>query len=196
MSLYRYVPGREELLDEVVDLLIQEVRDDPEVYDAPVDGWQDFVQRLAHGVRRVALEYPQCFPLVSSRPPEAPWLRPPLRNVEWVEMFLEGLVQEGFTDDQAVRAYRGFSSFLLGHLLLEVSAQGADVGSLDPATPAEDDAPTSTGGSASPLDGFPTVTRLRHILSADEALTEFEDSLDNLIDRIALMLTDRTLPAP
>src|SRR3954469_19362103 len=125
MSLYRYVPGRENLLDAVVETMIDEMNADPETLSEPRDGWQDFLQRLAHGVRRIALSHPRAFPLVASRPPEAPWLRPPLRSLRRVETFLHGLPPEGFSDDAAVAAYRGFTSFLLGHLLLEVSALGA-----------------------------------------------------------------------
>src|SRR3954454_17916610 len=55
MSLYRYVSGRENLLDAVVESIIDEMREDDDVLEAPRDGWQDFLQRLAHGVRRVAL---------------------------------------------------------------------------------------------------------------------------------------------
>src|SRR3954471_14661957 len=131
MSLYRYVPGRENLLDGVVEVVIEAMRHDEDVLDRPRDGWQDFLQRLAHGVRRVALAHPKAFPLVASRPAEAPWLRPPLRSLTWVEAFLDGLGEEGFDDDAAVAAYRAFTSFLLGHLLLEVAALGADVGPLD-----------------------------------------------------------------
>ena len=40
------------------------------------DGWQDFLARLAHGVRQIALDHPELFPLVATRPPEAPWVRP------------------------------------------------------------------------------------------------------------------------
>ena len=90
------------------------MRADEEIKQPPVDGWQDFLQRLAHGVRRVALAHPKAFPLVASRPPEAPWLRPPLRSLDWVEAFLRGLTDEGFTDEAAVAAYRAFTSFLLG----------------------------------------------------------------------------------
>ena len=131
MSLYRYVPGRENLLDAVVDSILAEMEDDDEILASPRDGWQDFLIRLAHGVRRVALAHPKAFPLVASRPVEAPWLRPPLRSMAWVEAFLDGLIGEGFSDDAAAGAYRAFTSFLLGHLLLEVSALGADVGPLD-----------------------------------------------------------------
>ena len=179
MALYRYVPGKEDLLDAVVDELIEGMRKDVEVLDAPRDGWQDFLIRLAHGVRRVALEHPKAFPLVASRPPEAPWLRPPLRSLAWVEVFLSGLIAEGFTEEAAVAAYRAYTSVLLGHLLLEVSNHGADVGPLD----VLDD---SQGDDAAVRD-YPHVRRLRGQLSEDHAATEFEESLEALLDRMTLM---------
>ena len=179
MALYRYVPGKEDLLDAVVDELIEGMRNDVDVLDAPRDGWQDFLIRLAHGVRRVALEHPKAFPLVASRPPEAPWLRPPLRSLAWVEVFLSGLIAEGFTEEAAVAAYRAYTSVLLGHLLLEVSNHGADVGPLD----VLDD---SQGDDAAVRD-YPHVQRLRGQLSEDHAATEFEESLEALLDRMTLM---------
>ncbi len=182
MSLYRYVPGKEDLLDAVVDSLVLSMAKDEEVLDSPRDGWQDFLQRLAHGVRRVALEHPRAFPLVASRPPEAPWLRPPLRSIDWVEDFLDGLISEGFTDESAVGAYRGFTSFLLGHLLLEVATHGGDVGPLD----VIDDGSPDYGN----LDDAPTVRRLRDALSEDHAAVEFEEALENLLDRLALLRSE------
>ena len=115
MALYRHVPSKEELLDGVVESLVAGIQQDDDVIDTPQDGWQDFLQRLAHGVRRMALAHPKAFPLVASRPPEAPWLRPPLRSLEWVETFLAGLIDEGFSEDAAVAGYRAYTSFLLGH---------------------------------------------------------------------------------
>jgi AcrR family transcriptional regulator len=183
MSMYRYVPGREELLDAVVELIVGEMQDDQDVIDAPRDGWQDFLQRLAHGVRRVALAHPRAFPLVASRPLEAPWLRPPLRSLEWVEKFLDALLEEGFDDDTAVGAYRAFSSFLLGHLLLEVASHGADVGPLDVLE--DDDRPDELGE-------YPTVARLRESLSEDHAAVEFEEALEELLHRIGLIVSNKT----
>lgn len=175
MALYRYVPSKEELLDAIVDAMIEEMRAGPQMLDSPAHGWQDFLQRLAHGVRRVALAHPRAFPLVVARPPEAPWLRPPLRNLEWVETFLDGLCAEGFDDEGAVEAYRAFTSFLLGHLLLEVAVYGADVGPLD----------TTEDHQAADLDGFPTVERLRDRLAHDESAREFEESLEKLLERLS-----------
>jgi AcrR family transcriptional regulator len=179
MSLYRYVPGRENLLDAVVERVMDDMHEDQEVLDAPQDGWQDFLQRLAHGVRRVALAHPKVFPLVASRPAEAPWLRPPLRSLTWVEYFLDALTGEGFDDDAAVGAYRAFTSFLLGHLLLEVAVHGADVGPLDVLEGGED-LPTS-------LAPYPSVARLGTALAEDHSAVEFEESLENLLERIALI---------
>ena len=178
MSLYRYVPGRENLLDAVVETIMDELRSDPETLLAPQAGWQDFLQRLAHGVRRVALAHPKAFPLVASRPVEAPWLRPPLRSLSWVEVFLDGLISEGFSDDAAVGAYRAFTSFLLGHLLLEVAIRGADVGPLDVIEDGEE-------RNERPLV-HPTVLRLSSELSEDHSAEEFEEALEELLNRIAL----------
>ena len=79
-------------------------------------------------------------------------------------------------------AYRAFTSFLLGHLLLEVSIRGADVGPLDVLEPAEDD--------PSALEPFPLVRRLRAGLSDDRSAVEFEESLESLLDRLTLVRTE------
>jgi AcrR family transcriptional regulator len=178
MSLYRYVPSREDLLDAVVEHILTRMQHDHDVIDVPQDGWQDFLLRLAHGVRRIALAHPKAFPLVASRPLEAPWLRPPLRSLEWVEKFLDGLRTEGFSDHDAVGAYRAFTSFLLGHLLLEVATHGADVGPLD--TLEDEDRPSR-------LDDFPTIARLRQPLSEDHSAVEFEEALEELLQRLTLI---------
>ena len=182
MTLYRYVPSREDLLDLLVESIVDEMYTDPDVLQSPEHGWQDFLQRLAHGVRRVAIAHPRAFPLVASRPTEAPWLRPPLRSLRWVEAFLHGLTVEGFTDDQAVAAYRAFTSFLLGHLLLEVSVLGADVGPLDVL---EED--TETVEAQDDVPAFPLVDQMSSALAEDHSAVEFEESLENLIDRLTLL---------
>ena len=109
----------------------------------------------------MALAHPKAFPLVASRPVEAPWLRPPLRSLTWVEAFLDGLIAEGFSDEAAVAAYRAFTSFLLGHLLLEVAMLGADVGPLD----VLDDGESATSGRWP----IPTVHRLGDSLAENHS---------------------------
>ena len=175
MALYHYISGREELLDGIVEAVIDELYGDPDVHlSAPQ--WQEYLQRLAHGVRRIALAHPQVFPLVATRPPAAPWVRPPLRSLRWMESFLQTLQNCGFSDSASVAAYQSFSSFLLGHLLLEVSAQGADIGPIDDPDPGP--------AKKSDLDGYPLLKRLQPQLSEDRSAETFADSLELLIDRL------------
>lgn len=178
MSLYHYVHSREDLLDGIVELVIDDLYGDPDVHMS-ADAWQDYLQRLAHGVRRIALAHPQVFPLVATRPPAAPWVRPPLRSLRWMESFLDTLHGCGFSDAGCVGAYRSFSSFLLGHLLLEVSGQGADIGPIEQADP--DSKP------ATDLSQYPRLKSLEAELSQDHSADEFEEALETLLDRIDLL---------
>ncbi|WP_407666923.1 TetR/AcrR family transcriptional regulator [Nakamurella alba] len=175
MAIYHYIPGREAMLDGIVEVVIDELYGDPDVYLAHPD-WQEYLQRLAHGVRRIALAHPEVFPLIATRPPAAPWVRPPLRSLRWMESFLHTLIDCGFSDRAAVAAYQAFSSFLLGHLLLEVSAQGADIGPIPEADP----------GPVKPadLDEYPLLQRLSPQLAEDHSAEEFEESLETLLNRL------------
>lgn len=187
MSLYRYVNGREDLLEAVVDALVDSVEVPPPGRLQPVDGWQAFLQVLAHEVRRLALEHPAAFPLIATRHPAAPWLRPPLRSLRIVEAFLEGLRARGFTDRQAVAAYRTFTSFLLGHLLLESAMRGAEMS--PPEEPLDEgDADLPNRDEDLDLADFPTLTRLRPQLTEDHAEEEFEAALEHLLVRLDLEL--------
>jgi AcrR family transcriptional regulator len=181
MALYRHVPGREALLDAVVESVVDELYGDPQVHLRAHAGWADYLHRLAHGLRRVALAHPEVFPLVATRPPAAPWVRPPLRSVRGIESLLRVMVDAGFRDEDAAAVYRSFSSFLLGHLLLEVSATGVETGPVE-----EPDVPPDTD-----LSGYPVLRRLQGPLSEDHATTDFEEALEALLDRVARLLPDR-----
>ena len=179
MSLYRHVPSRDDLLDGIVEVVLDDLYGDPEVYLEPKNGWQDYLLRLARGLRRVALARPQVFPLIATRPPQAPWIRPPLRSLRWIDSFFGALGAAGFRDDAAVAAYRAFSSFLLGHLLLEVAAKGADIAPVE--------MPEPQGQIPGGLEAYPHVRRLEQRLSEDRSAEEFEESLANLLNRIAAL---------
>jgi TetR/AcrR family tetracycline transcriptional repressor len=183
MSLYRYVGGRDDLLEGMVEEMVARLHLDPiDARPGPGEGWQAYLQWLAHGVRGLAREHPHVFPLIATRHPAAPWLRPPLRSLRVVEDFLSTLVARGFTDDRAVAAYRAFSSFLLGHLLLEAAVLGSRT------APAVD--LTDVGRTASVMSGavdmreFPILRRLEDRLSEDHASAEFERALEDLLDRM------------
>lgn len=181
MSLYRYVNGREDLLEGIVDLMVRDLTD--RIDEGLSRHWQGFLQSLAHEVRRIAIEHPKAFPLVATRHPAAPWLRPPLRSVEVVNMFLETLISQGFSDEQAVEAYRGFTSFLLGLLLLEAAVRGGETGPVDEALD-EGGADVPEGDGREDLADVPEVRRLKPLLSEDRSDQEFEASLEDLLDRL------------
>ncbi|MEV0247525.1 TetR/AcrR family transcriptional regulator [Nocardia sp. NPDC050712] len=172
MALYRYVHSREDLLSGMVALLVDDLHADQLAARRQEDGWQDFLVRLAHGVRQIALDHPELFPLVATRAPEAPWVRPPLRSLRWMETFLDTLLSYGFGDDAAVSAYRTYTTFLLGQLLLEVAARGTVVAA----------EPERSGGDQ--LSEFPNLSRLESKLAEDHSALEFEESLEALLDRL------------
>lgn len=229
MSLYRYVQDRDELYDAVVERIVNELADDPEVQLRPVDGWRPYLSGMAHGVRRYARAHPHAFPLVATRPPTAPWVNPPLRSLRWVEAMLTGLAAEGFSDEQVLFTYRTFNSFLLGYLLLETSAMAlrdpkpGDGSFTSTDTVSGDGGPTGEA-AADPVSGglsparspqqreaiedadsprelldpvdeidprrFPTVHRLAAGLAQDLWEAEFETGLQDMLDRIAVFVTD------
>ena len=190
MSLYRYVNGREDLLEGIVDHMVEQLHlrtDDGG--PGPVDGWQAYLQWLAHGVRDMAVEHPNVFPLIATRHPAAPWLRPPLRSLRVVEEFLTMLGERGFSDDRAVAAYRSFSSFLLGHLLLEVTVRGARTA---PAEEPLDEGDSDVPNSDQQLDlrNYPHLRRLEPQLSEDHSDAEFERALEDLLDHLDREITE------
>lgn len=186
MALYRYVAGREDLLEAVVTDLLDGLRDD--VDEQLAETWQGYLQALAHAVRRIAVDHPGAFPLVATRHPAAPWLRPPLRSLELVEDFLNTLCRHGFSDEQVVGTYRAFSSFLLGNLLLEAAVRGAQTSPIEVPLD-EGDAQIANQDGEVDLSGSPTVSRFRPLLSEDRSAEEFEISLETLLDRLEMSLS-------
>ncbi len=181
MALYRHVNGREDLLEAVVSSVLHDVTG--RLDDALTRTWQGYLQTLANAIRQIALDHPGVFPLVATRHPEAPWLRPPLRSLELVEGFLCGLLERGLSDETAVHVYKVFTSFLLGHLLLEAAQQGATL-----APPEE---PLDEGGAEVPnqdqqldLSDHPTIVRLAGPLRHHDADAQFERALEALLDRL------------
>jgi hypothetical protein len=97
-----------------------------------------------------------------------------------MESFLGTLRDCGFSDSDSVATYRAFSSFLLGHLLLEVSAQGADIGPIEQEDP----------GRAEPADlsNYPLLSQLEAELSENHSAAEFDEALDSLVERVGRLL--------
>ena len=179
MALYRHVPGREELISAAVSEVIDDLFTDDLMQEKP-SSWEGYFQYVANAMRNLALTHPKMFPLMITQPPDAPWLRPPLRSIRWVDYFLSSMTGYGFSDDDAVSAYKAFTSFLLGDLLLQVSALG-----VSPVPIAEND---SEDPDNEHLANYPTVQRLQNKLAENHSAREFDDGLDDLIERLRVAL--------
>ena len=179
MALYRYVPGREQLLDGVVEVVMDELYETTSAGGLSTS-WQEYLQMQAHAVRALAIGHPRIFPLVATRPPSAPWLRPPLRSLRWVEGFLDGLHEYGFKPGASVAVYRSFATFLLGALLLES-------GTLDELTTT--DRVNLAFIETADLSSYPRISQLAEELKDGGFQQEFEDALEDLIERVALLRT-------
>lgn len=127
-------------------------------------------------MRDLALEHPHAFPLIATRPPEAPWLRPPLRRSRWVEHYLATLLGFGFSEEQAVHSYKAFTSILRGHLQLEAASQCTRIAPLGFGS----ESPATREG----LSPYLTVVRLQDLLAEDRAERDFDDVLNGFIERL------------
>jgi hypothetical protein len=100
-----------------------------------------------------------------------------------MESFLDTLISYGFDDLAAVAAYRTYTSFLVGQLLLEVSAHGAEL--------SPDEAILDTDSTDVELSDYPHLQRLQPILSEDRSTAEFEEMLEAILDRLELLTSRR-----
>ncbi|HYO19557.1 MAG TPA: TetR/AcrR family transcriptional regulator C-terminal domain-containing protein, partial [Dermatophilaceae bacterium] len=171
-----------------VDALVGRVRLAVRRPLGPTDGWQAYLVQLANALREMALDSPAAFPLVATRHPSAPWLRPPLRSLQIVEEFLEALTSRGFTDEQAVYVYKAFCSTLIGLLLHEVAALGAETGPVEEPLD-EGDASIPQGHGSTDLAAFPLIVRMRGQLTENTAEAEFLRSMETLLDQLERELT-------
>jgi AcrR family transcriptional regulator len=176
MALYRYVPGREQLLDGVVEVVMDELYET--THAGLSTSWQEYLQMQAHAVRSLAIDHPRIFPLVATRPPSAPWLRPPLRSLRWVESFLQGLRGYGFDPVTSVVVYRSFATFLLGALLLEA-------GTLEDLTIT--DKVNLAFIESDDLSSYPLISEMADELKEGGFEAEFEAALEDLIERVAVL---------
>jgi len=180
MALYHYIPGRESLLDGIAETVIDELHDDPELVLVGND-WRGYLRRLALAVRRTAFDHPEVFPLIATRPSTTAWTRPPLRGLRWTETFLRALKDCGLSDEAAIAIYRGFCSFLLGHLLLDLAGQSLDRG--------------AAGHRPGPNQAVPDVSEYPLLAAIEpgsmrESSAEFEQELEWLLHRLAATFAD------
>jgi AcrR family transcriptional regulator len=116
MSLYWHVPGKDALLDGVVELVLGEV----EGAQGQVTTWQQAFMVFGHAFRGVLRRHPAVVPLVVSRPMAAY-----AAAAQSAERTLGLLEAAGFDRATAVRIVRTMGRFVVGSTLLEIGVAEA-----------------------------------------------------------------------
>jgi AcrR family transcriptional regulator len=166
MRLYRFAASKDELLDGVVELVLDEL----EVSSAPAEAWSDVLRATAHRYRRIALRHPHVVPLLVTRPLATPLGLRPLSTLRPLEALLELLVSAGFDPRGALHAYRLYTGFLQGHVLTELQERVYN--------PDETDALVRLGLYRLPPREFPRLLSLATALAEYDGAQELDEGLD------------------
>ena len=158
MSLYNHVPGKDALLDGMVEVLLRELE-----VPSEKDDWETRVRESYRRFRRLAHSHPNVFPLLIVRPPDTmdgAWL---------VEIFLDTLRNAGFDPRTALQAYRTLTSFTVGYIMSEIRgfAMEPEDGRL--------------GARGLPTEDFPHLVELTPHLGSIDRDVEFEGGLDIIL---------------
>ncbi|MDH6708893.1 AcrR family transcriptional regulator [Kitasatospora sp. MAA19] len=129
MALYRYTPGKEALLDGLIEAFFTEINARLRTTaDTPAKGsgdrpdepaWRTELRRIARAFAAVAHSHPEILPLVATRPLSVPVARRPPSMLVLTEHLLAVLGRAGFDDATALTVYRAFVAWNLGCLLVD-----------------------------------------------------------------------------
>lgn len=110
MSLYHHIPGKEALLDAMVDRVYAEI-------DLPsTDGqWREQLRVRSHSVREVLRRHPWALPLMESRHAPGP------ANLAYHEANIACLRAAGFPPTLVAHAYAIVDAFVYGFVLQETT---------------------------------------------------------------------------
>jgi AcrR family transcriptional regulator len=110
MSLYKYVDGKDDLLDGIVELLWIEIQADP-----PAADWREAVRQLAGSLRDLVHRHPHAAPLLTSR---QGLLEHPLLICQAV---LRLMRDDGVPEQSGVALLRTVFPYGIGYALAELS---------------------------------------------------------------------------
>lgn len=125
MSLYWHVPGKEALLDGVVERMLSSA---PEFEHH--DDWRDELHGIAQAIRGVLLAHPNAVPLLAGRA-----LGSYAAAGAVVARTLGTLEAAGFERAVAIRAARTVYRYVIGYTLVESTVRAAPEGQVAPANP-------------------------------------------------------------
>ncbi|KAA0923192.1 TetR/AcrR family transcriptional regulator C-terminal domain-containing protein [Rhodococcus sp. ANT_H53B] len=173
MTVYRYLPTKEALLDAIADSVLSTL--------VTVDGadhdWQRQLRIFARNYRELALRHPHAAVLLATRPTSTPLGLGTARSLVSLESILTLLTTSGFSVSEALSSYRSVMSFLRGHLLSETQE----------ITPSPDETADrlSLALRRLPVDQFPLLSTLPPLITAYDGAHELERGLDVLFDGLS-----------
>ncbi|MFJ5780294.1 TetR/AcrR family transcriptional regulator [Streptomyces sp. NPDC093094] len=137
MSLYRYAPGKNALLDGVAEALYLELENRlapaPRPAAAPGPALRAELHRIALVTYQVCLDHPEGTLLIFSRMTRVPLARRPppvLRNHERVLALLQNA---GYGPVHSARIWRAFTAWVLGYVSVELQTMVDNPSEPDPA---------------------------------------------------------------
>jgi len=115
MSLYNHVANKDDILDGMVDLVVEQV-------DVPADAdhWREAMRRRAISAREVFGRHPWTPALLDSRESSGP------TRLRYLDSILGTLVRAGFSMDGAARAFSLLDSYIYGFGIQQMSFSADD----------------------------------------------------------------------
>jgi AcrR family transcriptional regulator len=176
MSLYRYAENRAALLDGVTELVLNDLPIQVEDPD-----WKAQLRRIAHDLRRLALQHPNVVPLLVTRPLSTPLGLRPLGTLRPLEQILSLLIGGGFSPSDALHVYRAYYGFLYGHILNELQEFVVD--------PEENEVLLRLGLHRLPSKEFPRLRALAPALAEYDGEHELDQGITILLSGLEAQLS-------
>jgi len=175
MTIYRYTPNREALLDGLAELVVEQLN-----VPTTHHNWQQALRQAAHDYRQLALEHPHVAPLLVTRPLCTPLGLRPLGTLRPLERTLTLLTAAGFAPADALHVYRAYSAFVSGHIVNELQELVVD--------PEETDDLLRLGLHRLPRREFPHLRGLAGTLADYDGAAELDQGLDILLSGLHAQL--------
>ena len=179
MILYRHAPNKAALLDGVAEIVLAQLKVDPDDPD-----WAGQLRTIARDYRALALAHPHVVPLLVTRPLATPLALRPKGTLRPLEDVLTLLTRAGFSGPDALHIYRALFGFLHGHVLNELQELVDN--------PDETDDLLRLGLQRLPITEFPLLRSLASVLASYDGAAELERGLDILLDGLTTTLTPQT----
>lgn len=183
MALYRYAASKDALLDGLAEALYLELEErlaaaPGSTATAGADerpAWRAGLHRIARATYEVCLAHPRAVPLLATRLLAVPLARRPLAVLEDHERVLVLLRQAGLGDARTAAAFRAFTAWLLGYVVVELRPMVDNPDEADPAF--------RLGLHRMPPQQLPLLRESAAALADNGGPEALAEGLDALLDR-------------